>query len=259
MPRPSTQRFLIHDTPYGGFSLRARSVEAAWAKVSAFLDAVADSRTFGPSELIVKEPCEAAVAHAIEGGPLPEHTAARGPSVADVGAIIAATGHRFGSTAAAAVERFGLPQLVGYGTDKPRPEYLAEPVTLWATWGWRCDPQTEPDRTADFRDFCVAHQREELVCWTPPVVELSGSLEFVAGGAGTPGRLFYWLHGSTSAVSLDLRWPTPEVSAEFVAFYDKVNAALGVKIPESRWKVGIIGPSNTLTFKKLGFSRTDWP
>lgn len=259
MPRPPTQRFLIYDTPYGGFSLRARSVEAAWGKVSAFLGAVTDSRTFGTSELTVKEPCEATVLHAIEGRPLPEGTAALLPGSADVGAITAATGHRFGPTAAAAVERFGQPDLAGYGTDHPRREYPADPVTRWATWGWRCDPETAPDRATAFLDFCGAHQREELLCWDPPVVQLSGSANFVAADAGTPGVLLYWLRGKTSTVSLDLRWPTPEVTAEFVAFYDKVNAALGVTLSESRWKVGIIGPSETLTFRKLGFSRKDWP
>ncbi|MFN7147195.1 MAG: hypothetical protein ACK4YP_25735, partial [Myxococcota bacterium] len=170
-----------------------------------------------------------------------------------------ASGHAFGPTAAAAAERFGPPPRAGYGADHPRPEYAFDPIPLWAVWAWPCAPDEAPDRAAAFLDFCVAHQAERLPCWSPNAVRLSRYDAFETRDGGMEGSLHVHLAGAESTASLDLRWPRPEVDADFVAFYDRVNAALGVKIPESRWKIGIIGPSGNLTLRKLGFSRKDWP
>lgn len=259
MARAPTQRFLIHDSPYGGFSLRARTVEAAWAKVEALLDAVAETRRYETLDLCVSEPCARVVAEAIHGRPLDENTAAGGPGDADVPGIVAATGHAFGPTAAAAVARFGTPPQAGFGCDHPRPEYPFDPIPLWAIWGWTSAPDTDPARAAAFLDFCAAHQEERLPCWSPHVVRLVRYVSFTARDGGLEGSAHAFLEGDASTFSLDLRWPTPEVDTAFVAFHDRVSAALGVKIPESRWKIGIIGPSGNLTLRKLGFSRKDWP
>lgn len=258
MARAPTQRFLIHDGPSGGFSLRTRTVEAAWSKAEALLDAVAATRRPADLDLRVSEPCTRAVAEAIRGKPIDPDTASYGAGHVDAAGILAATGHTFGPTATAAVERFGLPTQAGYGADHPRPEYAFDPVPLWASWGWTCPPD-DPERAAAFLTFCAAHQGERLPCWSPNVVTLTRYDAFTTRDGGLEGTLRVTLEGSESTAALDLRWPNPEVDAAFVAFHDRVGAALGVKIPESRWKLGTIGPSGNLTLRKLGFSRKDWP
>jgi hypothetical protein len=253
---------IFYDDPYGGAGMRTRDIPKAHGRVQTFLHQLCDRRTLTYAQLEVGDPASPEMKRDIAAFKWTQIRA----NDPDGSALLARVGHTLGETARAAWEALGEPT---------HREWLVDEPETWMSWRWEAGSSMDtPEDLAlaqkshpGFVAFTLAHWKETVPRWFPrermkPLakVALHERWEFHVdpshtGGRDVSGSIEPSFQTHWCAFFFGFCWPGEEIDEDFVRFYDAITGALGVKLPESRFK---ISPDKG-RLRKAGFKRKDWP